>query len=235
VIIIKKIYLTIDDGPTKDTSRKLEVMRKQNLLATWFCLGENIEQYFDVLVQAVQEGHIIASHSYEHKVFSELTVEEGIEQIRKTDVLIEKIYEKANIMRPIKLFRFPRGDLGVGDSVTKNEHTMAFESELIRLGYKNPQIKGITYDYWTSKGYNESIQTYCTFIIPDKSLLLGKDEINKADDVLQAMEKEHNGSTLFKGASAEIPLFHDFVELPHVFNMIIERFAKAEAIFMLPK
>ena len=232
---MKKIYLTIDDGPTKDTSRKLEVMRKQNLLATWFCLGANIEQYFDVLVRAVQEGHTIASHSYEHKVFSELTVEEGIEQIRKTDVLIEKIYEKAGIKLPIKLFRFPRGDLGAGDSLTKNEHTIAFESELTRLGYKNPKIEGITYDYWTSKGYNESIQTYCTFIIPDKSLLLGKDGILKADDVMEAMESEQNGSSLFKGDSVEIPLFHDFVELPEVFDMIIERFAKAEVIFMLPK
>ncbi len=64
----KKIWLTFDDGPTTEvTSFILEVLKAENIKATFFLVGKEIEKYPDLFNAIITDGHIIGNHSYSHK------------------------------------------------------------------------------------------------------------------------------------------------------------------------
>ena len=111
-IFMTHFYLTIDDGPSNDTINKLELFEKHKILAIWFCLGQNLEKYQEVVLKLIQKGHIIANHSHNHPFFSHISFNECEKQIIQTEKIIDDLYNKAGIQRPIKLFRFPYGEQG---------------------------------------------------------------------------------------------------------------------------
>jgi peptidoglycan-N-acetylglucosamine deacetylase len=63
----KTVYLTFDDGPVPTyTEWVLEVLRKYNIKATFFCVGENVSKHKEIFNKIVAEGHAIGSHTYNH-------------------------------------------------------------------------------------------------------------------------------------------------------------------------
>lgn len=61
------VFLTFDDGPTKDlTPWVLEQLRKYDAKATFFCLGKNVELNPDIFEQIKADGHTIGNHTYSH-------------------------------------------------------------------------------------------------------------------------------------------------------------------------
>lgn len=59
----KVVYLTFDDGPSRDvTPLVLDVLKKENIKATFFVLGRNIDANPDILKRVYEEGHYIANH-----------------------------------------------------------------------------------------------------------------------------------------------------------------------------
>ena len=64
----KKIaYLTFDDGPTTTaTSKVLDILKSENVKATFFVLGKHVKENPDLVKRAYQEGHYIANHGYSH-------------------------------------------------------------------------------------------------------------------------------------------------------------------------
>lgn len=104
----KLISLTFDDGPNPDiTPQILAVLDEYDVIGTFFVLGSEVEMYPDIAKQIVEEGHIIANHSYNHPRFSDLSDEEVMAEIEKTQAAI---YE-ATDTRPT-LYRMPYGDGG---------------------------------------------------------------------------------------------------------------------------
>ncbi len=64
----KKVALTFDDGPhAKMTPRVLDVLRRHNVKATFFLVGNKVRQYPDIAKRIVAEGHSIANHTYSHQ------------------------------------------------------------------------------------------------------------------------------------------------------------------------
>ena len=59
----------------------------------------------------------MANHSYSHPYFSELTTEQCLAEIQTTHVILEKLYERAEIAWDKKYFRFPFGDDGSGTDI----------------------------------------------------------------------------------------------------------------------
>ncbi|HEY6143034.1 MAG TPA: polysaccharide deacetylase family protein [Flavobacterium sp.] len=98
----KKIALTFDDGPNEITPQLLEVLKKNNAKATFFCIGKNIEKQPEILKRIVDEGHIVGNHSYSHSHFFDFYRKDRlIEEIQKTDALIETVTgKKAQLFRP---------------------------------------------------------------------------------------------------------------------------------------
>lgn len=97
----KTVYLTFDDGPTQNTLKILEILRKNNIKATFFVLGYNSNLYSKI----VEEGHVIALHSLTHK-YSEIysSVDSYFDDLYRLENLI---FEKVGVNS--KVVRLPGG------------------------------------------------------------------------------------------------------------------------------
>ena len=98
----KKVAITFDDGPNPDyTPDLLKGLKERGVSATFFLLGKEVEKYPEWGEQMHAEGHLIGTHSYEHVNLCNLTDEKAIEQVDKTNALIEKITgERPQFIRP---------------------------------------------------------------------------------------------------------------------------------------
>lgn len=63
----KIIYLTFDDGPIPFlTEYILDTLIKLNVKATFFCVGDNLRKNNEIAKRAVEEGHQLANHTFNH-------------------------------------------------------------------------------------------------------------------------------------------------------------------------
>ncbi len=63
----KVVYLTFDDGPdAEQTPRVLDVLKRNNAKATFFCIGSRIVGNEQILKRIINEGHTIGNHSFSH-------------------------------------------------------------------------------------------------------------------------------------------------------------------------
>lgn len=66
----KVAYLTFDDGPSeKITSRVLDILKEENIKATFFVIGKSVdesEKNQQIVKRMAQEGHSIGNHTYSH-------------------------------------------------------------------------------------------------------------------------------------------------------------------------
>ncbi len=64
----KRLFLTFDDGPDpRYTNKLLDVLREEEVKATFFVVGENAENNSDIIKRMVDEGHDVGSHTYKHR------------------------------------------------------------------------------------------------------------------------------------------------------------------------
>ena len=63
----KRIYLTFDDGPSRNTNRILDLLKEYDIKATVFVVGKTDEESVKAYQRIVAEGHTLAMHSYSHK------------------------------------------------------------------------------------------------------------------------------------------------------------------------
>jgi peptidoglycan/xylan/chitin deacetylase (PgdA/CDA1 family) len=101
----KKIAITFDDGPTPITNEVIDVLKKHNAKATFFCIGKQIERHPDIFKRIIAEGHLIGNHSYSHdKKIGFFSTQKVVEEIQKNDLVIEQY-----LGRKTRLFRPPFG------------------------------------------------------------------------------------------------------------------------------
>ncbi len=63
----KVIYLTFDDGPTRElTTEILKILSRYHAQATFFCVGQNLEELPDVYSRIISRNHITGNHTYHH-------------------------------------------------------------------------------------------------------------------------------------------------------------------------
>jgi peptidoglycan/xylan/chitin deacetylase (PgdA/CDA1 family) len=63
----KVIYLTFDDGPVPGiTDRLLALLEKNEVKATFFCLGKNAKENPELVSSMRKAGHAIGHHSFSH-------------------------------------------------------------------------------------------------------------------------------------------------------------------------
>lgn len=99
------VVITFDDGPGKNTQKVVDILREHNAVASFFMLGERINYVeSDVLMNLLNEGSTINSHSYSHADFSKLTAEAIQDEIQKTTIAV---YEATEYN--VRFFRPPYG------------------------------------------------------------------------------------------------------------------------------
>ena len=92
----KTVYLTFDDGPTEKVTRKiLEVLKNENVKASFFCVGKNVEKYPDLFTCIKEEGHAVGNHTYTHLNGWKTNKKQYLEDVEEADKLI-----KSNLFRP---------------------------------------------------------------------------------------------------------------------------------------
>ena len=107
----KVVYLTFDDGPSKTvTPLLLDLLKQENIKATFFVLGARAELNPDILKREYREGHFIANHGYSH-IYGSIyeTPEAVLDEYNKTKETIARILETDYDGH---LFRFPGGSTG---------------------------------------------------------------------------------------------------------------------------
>ncbi|WP_058302813.1 polysaccharide deacetylase family protein [Gorillibacterium timonense] len=98
----KVVYLTFDDGPSKLTPEVLDILRAEEVKATFFELGELAELRPQIVKRVVEEGHALGNHSYNH-VYKELygSYEAFWGQVSKTEDILFKITGiRTSLLRP---------------------------------------------------------------------------------------------------------------------------------------
>lgn len=98
----KVVYITFDDGPGgKVTTDVLDTLKKENIHATFFVIGSQIEGQEDILLRMKNEGHSIGLHSYSHDRNKLYCNNDGfLSEILKGQEAIYKVTgEKYNILR----------------------------------------------------------------------------------------------------------------------------------------
>ncbi|WP_157809578.1 polysaccharide deacetylase family protein [Ulvibacter sp. MAR_2010_11] len=88
----KVVAITFDDGPHPEyTPVVLKLLSDFNATATFFCIGNRVEEYPEVLKSIVAKGHEIGNHSYSHSPFIDFKGQNSWEaEINKTDAIIEQ-------------------------------------------------------------------------------------------------------------------------------------------------
>ena len=92
----KNIYLTFDDGPHPEaTEFVLEKLKKYNAKATFFCIGKNVEEHFNIYTKIIKEGHSVGNHTYDHLNGWKTDDKEYLDNIYKAKKIID-----SNLFRP---------------------------------------------------------------------------------------------------------------------------------------
>ena len=105
----KKIYLTFDDGPIPEiTEWVLGLLKKENIKATFFCIGENIQKHPEVFKQIISENHTIGNHTFNHLKGWNTSTKKYLENVELCNLVFEK-YSISNFQS--KLFRPPYGKI----------------------------------------------------------------------------------------------------------------------------
>ncbi len=167
------VYLTFDDGPSLNTATVLDILKTNDIKATFFVVNNNIPAQQYLYKRIVDEGHSIGVHTYSHRYNLIYTsVDEYLDDFYK---MFSKVYEQTGIKPTV--FRFPGGSIN-----TYNRHIYEeIISEMLRRGFTY-------YDWNVSSG--DAGQTYSSAAIRNavvtgvgskrKSIVLMHDSSTKA-------------------------------------------------------
>jgi peptidoglycan/xylan/chitin deacetylase (PgdA/CDA1 family) len=85
-----QIALTFDDGPYDITLKLLDVLRKHNVKATFFSLGERVDTLPEITKQVHDEDHLLANHTYSHPHLTQVDDRTVLDELAKTNTAIQK-------------------------------------------------------------------------------------------------------------------------------------------------
>lgn len=104
----KQAFLTFDDGPSSVTPRILDILNKENIKATFFVLGSQVDVFPETTKRIYEEGHYIANHGYSH-TYSQIysSPESVLEEYNKCNDKVKNAIGQPEYNS--HLFRFPGG------------------------------------------------------------------------------------------------------------------------------
>lgn len=97
----KTVALSFDDGATELTPRFLDILKKYDAKAIFFCIGKQIKKHPEIIKRINEEGHIIGNHTFTHSskncFASTKTI---VEEIKNTDAELAKLGISTSLFRP---------------------------------------------------------------------------------------------------------------------------------------
>lgn len=124
-------YLTFDDGAIPEvTPAILDVLKRYNVKATFFVVGENIQKYAHIYARVVEEGHRVGNHTYHHVKGSKCSLEEYMREVEACEEAIN------GQQSAVRLFRPPYGKMKPSQ-----------KRAILERGYKIVLWDVLTHDY----------------------------------------------------------------------------------------
>jgi len=99
------VALTFDDGPNRRTMELLDILARYGVKATFFVVGEDVQQRPELARRIVAEGHAIGNHTYSHPLL--MAAERPARIERELDEATEAIRAATGVTPTI--FRPPHG------------------------------------------------------------------------------------------------------------------------------
>lgn len=101
-----RIALTFDDGPHSEyTEMILDILKEYGVRATFFVIGENAEQYPELVLREIEEGHEVGNHTFYHKSMQKATATSLLDELTKVEETLTTICDYYDL----KAFRPPEG------------------------------------------------------------------------------------------------------------------------------
>lgn len=86
------IALTFDDGPNPQyTPQILDLLYTEQTRATFFVVGEKVEQNKQIILEMYNSGHEIGNHTFSHQDLTKLSQKQLLQEIKQTEEEINKI------------------------------------------------------------------------------------------------------------------------------------------------
>lgn len=94
------IALTFDDGPGQYTDKLLDCLEENNAHATFFMLGQNVENYQDEVKRMLEIGCELGNHSWDHLNMFELSIDDVVSNFGKADqAILDACGQEATVVR----------------------------------------------------------------------------------------------------------------------------------------
>ncbi|GAA0419549.1 MAG: delta-lactam-biosynthetic de-N-acetylase [Bacillota bacterium] len=177
----KTIYLTFDNGYEQGyTDNILNVLKKQQVPATFFVTGHYVESEPDLVKRMVDEGHIVGNHSYHHPDFSIMDKEAIKEELETLEDAVAEVSDQ----KEIKYLRPPRGMF--------NENTLKWSKE---LGYIHI-FWSLAFKDWETKkqkGWKYAFEQTMDQVHPGAIILLhtvSSDNAEALDRIITELKKQ---------------------------------------------
>ena len=202
-----KVYLTFDDGPSKNSNQILDILDDYSVKATFFVVGREDDASKEIYKRIVDDGHTIGMHSYSHKysdIYSSLDAFSS-----DLDRIQNLIYDTTGVESVY--YRFPGG--------SSNQVSNSDMSEFIK--YLNDQK--ITYMDWnvssgdaTSQAYtsDELVENVMNDVIKYKTSVVLLHDSNSKTTTVEALPKLIE--SLQSVGAVILPISQDTTLIQHV-------------------
>jgi len=109
----KVIYLTFDDGPHPEiTAWVMDELKKHQIKATFFCVGDNLKKHTETAKQLLTQGHQIGNHTMHHIKGWKHNNDDYLKDIESCETEIRDIHGQLDIEKAQpRLFRPPYGQI----------------------------------------------------------------------------------------------------------------------------
>lgn len=177
----KVVYLTLDDGPSKNTQAVLDILDKYNAKATFFVTGA-MPEYKDMIKKAYDKGHTIGMHTYSHdyaKVYA--SVDAYFQDLDQIGQLV-----KEEIGYVPCFIRFPGG--------SSNTISASYTKGIMTTLTQEVQVRGYQYYDWNGSSGDGAVRTTEQLVdqatsFHDNNIILLSHDSETKDTTVEALPK----------------------------------------------
>ena len=175
-----KVFLTFDDGPTPDiTEWTLDLLKKHNAEATFFCIGNNIEKHPKIFHKIIQAGHSVGNHTLSHVNGWKTRSSNYIENTNLCQFIINKHLLQNQNSKPetCNLFRPPYGKIKPSQSKI-----------LRKLGFKIIMWDIISFDFDVAVSQKQCLENVLKNV-KSGSIIVFHDSVKATQNLKYALPK----------------------------------------------
>lgn len=178
----KIVYLTFDDGPSKNTQRVLDILDQYGAKATFFVVGHDPDHY-DMIKKAYDDGNTIGLHSFTHDYAQVYSSEDAY--FNDLDQIAQVVNDQIGYVP--YLVRFPGG--------SSNTISEKYCSGIMDVLVNDVPARGYQYYDWNASSgdgavcsTDQVIQSSCAYDSYPNIILLCHDAATK-DTTVEALPK----------------------------------------------